>query len=117
MEKLKTNSDAELHDLTTEAMLGNDMKTLYEKFCYLNGFLEQKLDDSDNIKHLKEKGFKIEEKQDAQTESYVRVLLNGMMPKIDSVSKDKTSLDLFIENCCKTSNFEEDNIVVTTFNE
>jgi hypothetical protein len=29
-----------LHDLTTESMLGNDMKTLYEKFCYLNGFLE-----------------------------------------------------------------------------
>jgi len=24
------------------------MKTLYEKFCYLNGYLEKKLDDKDN---------------------------------------------------------------------
>lgn len=41
------------------------MKTLYEKFCYLNGFLEQKLDDETNIKYLNEKGFKIEEREDA----------------------------------------------------
>ena len=82
------------------------MKTLYEKFCYLNGFLEQKLDDETNIKYLNEKGFKIEEREDAQTESYVRVLLNGFVPKISNIPKDKSSLDLFIENCCKTSNFE-----------
>lgn len=36
------------------------MKTLYEKFCYLNGYLEQKLDDSKNADLLKGKGFKIE---------------------------------------------------------
>lgn len=58
-------------------MLGNDMKTLYEKFCYLNGFLEQKLDDDDNTKALKAKGFVIQVKEDAQTESYVNVMLNG----------------------------------------
>lgn len=46
-------------------MLGNDMKTLYEKFCYLNGYLEQKLDDDTNIKYLKEKGFRIETHSDA----------------------------------------------------
>ena len=40
-------------------MLGNDFKTLYEKFCYLNGYLEQKLDDSSNVKLLRDKGFKI----------------------------------------------------------
>jgi hypothetical protein len=49
------------------------------------------------MKYLRNKGFKIEEKKDAQTESYVRVLLNGTIPKIDSISNDKTSLDLFIE--------------------
>lgn len=58
-------------------MLGNELKTLYEKFCYLNGLLEQKLDDPTNIKKLKEKGFKIETREDAQTESYVCIMLNG----------------------------------------
>lgn len=43
-------------------MLGNQMKTLYEKFCYLNGLLERKLDDPDNLKKLKDKGFIIKEK-------------------------------------------------------
>lgn len=38
--KEKSNGDQELHDLTTESILGNEMKTLYEKFCFLNGFLE-----------------------------------------------------------------------------
>jgi hypothetical protein len=38
--KKKKNAETELHDLTTESILGNEMKTLYEKFCFLNGFLE-----------------------------------------------------------------------------
>lgn len=41
------------------------MKTLYEKFCYLNGFLEQKLDDPANVKILGAKGFKYVTKSDA----------------------------------------------------
>jgi hypothetical protein len=65
VEKSDSDDSSGLHDLTTESMLGNDMKTLYEKFCYLNGFLEQKLDDPANIKLLKDKGFKIEERSDA----------------------------------------------------
>jgi len=40
-----------------------------------------------------------------------------MIIKLSSIPKEKTPLALFIENCCKTSNFEEDNIVVATFNE
>lgn len=38
------------------------------------------------------------------------------MPKISAVAS-KNSLQLFIDSCCKLSTFEEDNIVVTTFNE
>lgn len=40
-----------------------------------------------------------------------------MMPKLTIIPDNKTPLALFIENCCKLSNFEEDNIVVSTFNE
>ena len=46
------------------------MKTLYEKFCFFNGYLERKLDDPENVKLLKERGFKLEVKQDAMTECY-----------------------------------------------
>jgi hypothetical protein len=38
--KGQKQQDAELHDLSKESMLGNELKTIYEKFCYLNGFLE-----------------------------------------------------------------------------
>jgi hypothetical protein len=93
-------------------MSGNDMKTLYEKFCYLNGFLEQKLDDPANLNLLKDKGFKIEERSDSQTESYVCVMLNGEMPKLSQIPHNKNSLQLFIESCCILSLFEQDNVVV-----
>lgn len=39
-QKEKTSGENELHDLSTESILGNEMKTLYEKFCFLSGFLE-----------------------------------------------------------------------------
>jgi len=41
------------------------MKQLYEKFCYLNEYLERKLDDEDNIKLLNMRGFKIVERENA----------------------------------------------------
>lgn len=40
-----------------------------------------------------------------------------MMPKLPVIAADKNALELFINNCCKLTNFEEDNIVVQTFNE
>jgi len=36
---------------------------------------------------------------------------------LKELQKNKNSLELFISNCCKTTNFEEDNVVATTFNE
>lgn len=35
------------------------MKTLYEKYCYLNGLLEEKLDEPDYQKVLKTYGFEL----------------------------------------------------------
>lgn len=40
-----------------------------------------------------------------------------MMPKLPVITPDKNPLELFISSCCKLTNFEEDNIVVQTFNE
>ena len=59
------DADQELHDLSKESMLGNDLKTTYEKFCFLNGLIEQQLDDPDNLKLLEDKGFKIDVRSDA----------------------------------------------------
>jgi hypothetical protein len=117
VEKTDSDDSGHFHDMTTESMFGKDMKTLYEKFCYLNGFLEQKLDDPANLKLLKDKGFKIEERSDAQTESYVCVMLNGEIPKLSQIPDNKNSLQLFIQSCCTLSTFEEDNVVVQTFTE
>jgi len=39
-------------------------------------------------------------------------MLTGQMPKLESPPAHKNSLQNFVENCCKLSEFEEDNIVV-----
>jgi hypothetical protein len=72
----KDVKDDELHDLEKEQITGKEMKTLYEKFCYLNGLLELKLDDENNLKVLARYGFKIETKSDSLTECYHAMLQN-----------------------------------------
>ncbi|KAM3146575.1 hypothetical protein pb186bvf_001544, partial [Paramecium bursaria] len=99
-----------------ESMLSFEFKTLYEKFCYLNGFLEQKLDDNDNIEYLKKYGFFINEHDGAQTECTVRVLLDKMV-KLTEIPQNKTSYQLFIEQCCRLTKFEQDCLTLQTFNE
>jgi hypothetical protein len=67
MKNLKdmAGSDEELHNLEKDSISGKDMKQLYEKFCYLNEYLERKLDDEDNIKLLNMRGFKIVARENA----------------------------------------------------
>lgn len=48
---------SEINDQSTESISATELKTLYEKFCFLNGYLEQKLDDERNLKLLRLKGF------------------------------------------------------------
>ena len=78
------------------------MKTLYEKFCYLKGLLERKLDDPENLKFLKKRGFKIEIRSDALSQCYIYVTLKKTpIPLIQAYTHN--SLLLFIENCCNRS--------------
>jgi len=51
------DAEQQIHDPSTEKIRGQEMKTLYEKFCYLNGYLEKKLDDTDNVNLLLKKGY------------------------------------------------------------
>jgi hypothetical protein len=45
-----------------ERIRGSELKTLYEKFCFFNGYLEKKLDDQENLKLLRKRGFRVEVK-------------------------------------------------------
>lgn len=118
VEHNSADDDEELHDLDKERISGTEIKTLYEKFCYLNGYLEQKLDD-DDVSSLMDStyGFKIVTKNDSQTLYYTKVmLLDQELPKIGK-DKDKTlsSMLLFIQNCCKVSKFDTDCVPVSEF--
>lgn len=52
------------------------MKTLYEKFCYLNGYLEEKIDDPETITLIENKGFEIVNKTDSLTMCFKNITLN-----------------------------------------
>jgi len=110
--------DEELHDLERERISGTEMKTLYEKFCYLNGFLEQELADEGTSTVMdKSYGFKIVTKNDSQTLYYTKVmLLDEELPKIGKdKDKSQSSMSLFIQTCCKTSKFDSDCVPVNEF--
>ena len=109
------DEDSELHLLEKERISGTEMKTLYEKFCYLHGYLEKKLDD-ENIVNLMELtyGFKIVTKNDLQTYTNV-ILLDDEIPKIGNKDRHLSSMTLFIQMCCKKSKFECDSVPVGDF--
>ncbi|KAL4512379.1 hypothetical protein ABPG72_005381 [Tetrahymena utriculariae] len=112
LKELKENEDEEIHSLEKDQILGNEMKQLYEKFCYLNQYLERKFDDEENLKYLTEMGFKIVARFDAQTQYFTYIKYNGTIPTIPE-QQNKTSLDLFISSCCSLTKFETDRIEST----
>ena len=74
------------------------MKTLYEKYCYVNKYTELKLSDKDNEVFLNEKGFEIKTKDDCFTEAYIKIIVKELI-RTEQV-ENKSSLDLFVEQCC-----------------
>ncbi|KAL4503518.1 hypothetical protein ABPG73_017261, partial [Tetrahymena malaccensis] len=108
-EKKSQQDEEDIHNLEKYQILGNEMKQLYEKFCYLNQYLERKLDDEQNLKYLTAKGFKIVSKIGAQTQYFTYIKYNQKIATI-SEQPNKTSLDLFISSCCSITNFETDRI-------
>ena len=116
----RINDDEELHNSTRDEIEGQQIKCMYEQFCYLNGYLEKKLDDEDVIKTLKQKGFSIKIKNDATTQYYVYVyIINDVLengaPKIPLNTFGKSSVQLFIDNCCELSKFDCDKVSLSVF--
>ena len=102
-----------------EAIRGTELKTLYEKFCFFNGYHEQKLDDPENLKLFQDRGFKFEIKQDSMSECYCFIKFQEeynliyVQESLDDLKK--TSLELFIERCCQQTKFETDYIEADIF--
>jgi hypothetical protein len=46
--RARNKNDVEIHDASKDEMIGDEMKDLYEKFCYLHGYLEKPLDDKES---------------------------------------------------------------------
>ena len=113
------DGESNLHNQEGESIRGTEMKTLYEKFCFFNGYLEKKLDDPENLKLLKERGFKLEVKQDAMTECYSFIKFQEDYSLIFSQEQvqdsSKTSLHYFIEHCCQQTKFDTDYIEADVF--
>ena len=59
-------------------MEGTELKTLYEKYCYLNKFTELKLSDDENKKYLSTKNFVLKVKDDCFAKVYTRVTIKEL---------------------------------------
>ncbi len=60
-------------------MTGTELKTLYEKYCYLNKYTELKLSDEENQKYLIQKNFELRVKDDCFTEVYTKVIIKDII--------------------------------------
>ncbi|KAL4476315.1 hypothetical protein ABPG74_010048 [Tetrahymena malaccensis] len=109
LKELKEDEDEEIHSLEKDQLQGNEMKQLYEQFCYLNQYLERKFDDEENLKFLQDMGFKIVARLNAQTQYFAYIKYNGIVTSI-SEQPNKTSIDLFISSCCNLTKFDTDRI-------
>jgi hypothetical protein len=106
----KKDEDLENPDPSKDLISGNDLKGLYEKFCFLNFMTEQKLTDPQNLKRLEVFNFEIFSDPSLISEVFTKCLLKaeddiGVATKLDDKSD---SLDVFIKEALTLSAFEED---------
>ncbi|KAL4483285.1 hypothetical protein ABPG72_007927 [Tetrahymena utriculariae] len=113
-ENKQEDNEEQIHNLEKDSISGQDMKVLYEQYCYLNQLLERKLDSQQSVNLLKSKGFKISIKQGALISYYTYILYNGNN-KVIQDTDGKSSLDLFIKYCCKLTKFDSDCIDSLSF--
>ncbi|KAL4495275.1 hypothetical protein ABPG73_022320 [Tetrahymena malaccensis] len=114
-EKQSKENEDQIHNLEKDSIPIQDMKCLYEQYCYLNQFLERKLEDKQNINTLKQLGFKISVKQDALVSYYTYIICNGTNNAVSQNFDGKNSLDQFIKKCCQLTKFDSDSIDSLTF--
>lgn len=71
------------------------MKTLYEKYCFLNGLLEEKLDEPNFQKVLRTYGFEIQVRNDSLAENYTRIKFTEQGEKGEVTVKPKKEKNSF----------------------
>ncbi|KAL4495277.1 hypothetical protein ABPG73_022322 [Tetrahymena malaccensis] len=116
-EKQSQESQDQIHNLEKDSISLQDVKSLYEQYCYLNQYLERKLEDKQNANILKQLGFKISVKQDTLVSYYTYIICNGNHSNSAIIQDDETknSLDNFIKNRCQLTKFDSDSIDSLTF--
>jgi hypothetical protein len=104
--------DHESLDPEREVMLGTDVKAYYEKYCFLNHFVELKLTDPTNERILKKKGFEIITEDNRKTEMLLKVELrfHDAILVESPPDDERDSLQIFFESMIKVTNFDDDQL-------
>ena len=74
--KVKNKNDEEIHDSRSDEISFLEMKSYYEKYCYLNALYEKDIEDKDNIVWLNKRGFTLVYRNDATTQYYTFISLH-----------------------------------------
>ena len=94
------------------------LKNNYEKFCFLNGLTEKQLSDSENLKKIEEYGYELIDEEENLSKVFTKMQLLEEIPDLDpNTLNNEDSLEIFINNCVKTTNAETDTEYIDEFTE
>ena len=102
---------------TKELIEFNTIRDLYQEFCFMNDFTEQKFKYSNVLSNLTKIGYKIEIIENSSTVSYCSMILKTDDQRwiFSSNDIDHNSLALFIKYKVNITNFFEDQVDINEF--
>lgn len=110
--------DDEAPDPNKDMIKGTEAKILYEKFCFMNHLVEQKLGDKNNLALLKKYGYDIVTRNDLLSEVFTRVNVknyDNFLVQVPSGEEKVDTLKLYMDSNVEITAFEEDQVEVDTF--
>ena len=100
----------------------SELKVLYEKFCFLNHYVEKNMQDKQNLVLLKKYDFVIEESQNSISQVYLKMLIKEetgnileLDPEMIDTKIDQDSLDIFIKSHVEFTQFDTDKVDIIYF--
>ena len=115
--EVDTSRDSEL-DPSNDMIKGTDAKVLYEKFCFMNHLIEQKLTDKKNESFLKSYGFEIVTRNDLFSEVFTKMNIknyDNFLVGAQKEDEEMSSLDIYMKENVEITQFLEDEVEVDTF--
>jgi len=107
----------EAPDPQKDMLKGTDAKVLYEKFCFMNHLVEQRLTDKKNLRILRTYGFDIVSKDDIMSDVFIRINIKSHDNILAQVpdGEEMNSLKIFMEKNVEITSFEQDQVEVDYF--